>query len=815
MEIQPYSIYVDNRPFRIAFLIDPSGDQAWLDRIFEYNRKKWGGRFNPIIFTDGKTINEPWWKFLRDYDPDIIFSTVLLDDDLQKRIHIFLSPLSIEISRPENQYIYISDDPVSILPTKQAISFVSRDFFDDESSLILFEIQKDTPEIIKTFISRNFGILEDEQMTPYHLKLCLQSCKKKTYKINDLESLNQSLLDLGEFHNRVVFPAQICSMPNSLKDVEYDYDNEKFAVIIGDTAEEIAYLWNRSIGIANWMRTGITQLWLPKTLANEQTIKPGLAKFINRYTGQVGNNNQHTAHFVTFSLGEDEIKQVSTNFNGVIWHPKIATKYTTPQTPNFGSHHSFFFLKRGLDFFRAHSQEEHLVLNEPNVEEGGMGGQYWFVDLYIQFRPERFTSIIGKDYWWQLPKRNNILSDLHFFNKPARINNLGMFSVLMRRKSTFDRDENTLIVKLPDDRNIFSSLICGESYDCHDKDGRQRFLSRPFYTIRRSDKGMYLSGVLSLFPDLLNAHSLLEDRYWRKIFEKMSNQSSSKDGPQITSVFNTLKKSIDRGRDFKNSEEDLNWLAQKVFILAKNHAKQEVDLIFRDFADEGVKETDEYNQKKENNQIAFDEDGLKDKISELIDWNVLLTGVKPRCPRCGYRIWYHADEAKQRIICKGCGYEFAIDAEEKWYYRLNSLVRSAFSLHGTVPVLLALGQLMFDARSSFIYMSSVDLFKKGDDGENNDKLCGELDLLCIKDGQFVIGEIKQSVGLFDVQDFEKIGEVAKLLKPDLIVFSSLDKEPNSLVKDGIVKLKADLDSLGIGVQWYPIHYWAFEATPVR
>jgi len=83
----PYSIYVGHRPFRVAFLINPEGDQAWIDRIFEYNRGKWGGRFNPIIFTDGNKIEDNWWKFLRDYDPDIIYSTLQLSDGLQKKIH--------------------------------------------------------------------------------------------------------------------------------------------------------------------------------------------------------------------------------------------------------------------------------------------------------------------------------------------------------------------------------------------------------------------------------------------------------------------------------------------------------------------------------------------------------------------------------------------------------------------------------------------------------------------------------------------------------------------------------------------------------
>jgi hypothetical protein len=86
---------------------------------------------------------------------------------------------------------------------------------------------------------------------------------------------------------------------------------------------------------------------------------------------------------------------------------------------------------------------------------------------------------------------------------------------------------------------------------------------------------------------------------------------------------------------------------------------------------------------------------------------------------------------------------------EGWYYRLNSLVRVATSFHGTIPLLITLGQLMFDARSSFIFMPSLDLFDKAKDGDSRRyNHWGEVDLVCIKDGKFILGEVKQSVGLF-------------------------------------------------------------------
>ena len=323
---------------------------------------------------------------------------------------------------------------------------------------------------------------------------------------------------------------------------------------------------------------------------------------------------------------------------------------------------------------------------------------------------------------------------------------------------------------------------------------------------------MYLSGILSLL-DLSGAHHLLEQRYWRRMFEKMSNENLEQNDDHIIKVFNNLKKNI-KGRNFSAEDEaGLQWLSRKILHLAKPFVKQEIDLTYQDFLTEAKKEHEEFSKKNNNNKFEFRGGELRGAISRFIRLNVLMLGIKPKCPNCGYRIWYHIDEVKQELTCKGCGYNFTIRSQEEWYYRLNSLVRSAFSLHGTVPVLLVLGQLMRDARSSFLFQPSVNLLGNKNDNSSDD-LTREIDIACIRDGKFIIGEIKQSIALFDTKEFDKISDIAKLLKPDLIIFSSLDREPNQFVKDNIERIKKVLSYLEIDVIWYPINYWVFEPEGV-
>ncbi len=816
MEIAPYSIYINHRPFRIAFLLSPTTDTSWIDAVFEFNRSKWGGRFNPIIISDGNVIEDDWWKFLRGYDPDIICSTVHISDELRKKIHVFLSPLRVEELTPDEVHIRIDDYPISILPTGKNVSKIGIPNFDEKNNLIIFEVDETTPEVIKTFLSRNFGLFEHGQMMPYYLKKALETCQIKKYKVIDEESLNKALLDLGEWRTRAVFPSQICALPNSTKESHHAYNNEGFEIVIGDSINELIRFWDRTLEIGSWLRTSITNLWLPTALANSEILKSGLGKFINRYTESSANDHNRRVNFVTFSLSEAELQTIVNFFQKSIWHPRHVTRLASHPMPDYESQGHRFFLRRGLDFHRAHSNEEYLVLDEPDVEQGFMGGENWFTDLYIQYRPERFKNIIGRDYWWQLPKRNNLLRDLRFFNKPARINEHGMFSVMMKRRTgmMIGQDDETLVVKIPEDNSVFRALICGEGFNCIERGGREKFMSRPFYHIQRSDKGMYLSGVLGLFPDLFNAHRLFEERFWRNLFEKMANHNPEKDGQIQQELLSKLSKKINSGLDFKNNRAK-EWLAHNVFNIAKKYSKEEIDLDYETMHNLAKEETNQYNKNPSGQTIEFNEDDFRNELSDLVEMNILQLGIKPRCPKCGYRIWYRIDDVKQEITCRGCGYKFSVPAESKWFYRLNNLIRAAVSLHGTVPLLITLGQLMGDSQSSAMFMPSLELLKKEESEHGKMIIYGELDLVCIKDGQFAIGEVKQSVGLFGPDDFKRMKDIAQMIRPDVIVFSSLDSKPNKLVTESIEKLKTELADLEIDVEWYNINYWVFEPHPVR
>jgi len=105
-----------------------------------------------------------------------------------------------------------------------------------------------------------------------------------------------------------------------------------------------------------------------------------------------------------------------------------------------------------------------------------------------------------------------------------------------------------------------------------------------------------------------------------------------------------------------------------------------------------------------------------------------------------------------------------------------------------------LGSLFRDARNYFDFMPPVDIYKKK-------KHLTDLDICCVIDGKFIIGEVKAQQDLFHPSDFQKITAIAKEIHPDKVVFSSLDKTIPQRRKDDVERVKAELAPFGIEVEW--------------
>lgn len=804
----PYSIYVNKRPLRIAFLIeDKPESMVIIDTILAYNRDRWGGRYNPIVITDGRTLTDAWWSLLEAMDPDVVKSFVTLADDLIASIERRISPYFIQQpdSREQEdgyQRIHLLHDSLSILPTPLNVRRASWPI--NESSLVLFETcWKQTDPLVKQFAEWNFGVYSHPIPA---LNRALESVPTQSHSLTDVASLAGVLTELSTFR-AVTYPIQLCSVPNeALPPVAYNSFPQTFEVVIGDTLTDVAYFWNRPATTPQSDRAHLNQVWLPLGMAKNPQLASALSLWIQRSADPNG-SGQGRVRFVSLSLSQKHLQEFvepltrelrafrDVNALQEIQPPKIKEGLSGPPSQD------------KMDLYRATGTIERLTLREPDVLPGASLDEHWMADLYIEFRPERYPTIVGRQLWWQLPRLNVLASNI--FRHTSRILRTRYPSVLMRTGVP------RLDIALLDDLNVLTALASMPSYPCLTLDARhEKKLSNrtPYYQAWPSDKGRYLSGLLDLYGGLRQATDYFEKRYWRRMFDLLTGRTAHTDAKQLEEVGNSLRKRIgyNRGK-FYEDDRAMTWLTKYILNIARRLPAQSRDLPFCLFEKHAMQEIEEYNaHHKGEKPWVFMQDDLKGALAGLTARGVLLVGIKARCPSCGYCLWHHIDDVKQTLQCDGCNTSFPLPPEQQWYYRLNSLARVAYAEHGLLPVVLVLGQLLMEARNAFFFSPCLDLFEK----DNKDSV-GDLDIAAIFDGKFVIGEVKQSRDLFDVSTFAKMEGIARRLLPDTLLFSSMDRDPSILINKEIARLSDVLRPLNIAVTWYPLHQYKYDASPVR
>lgn len=804
----PYSVYVNKRPLRVAFLVaDKPESLSTIDSILAYNRGRWGGRHNPIILTDGHTLTEAWWSLLEVMDPDVIKSFVNLDDDLIAHIDKRISPILIQQPAAQElqegvRHIRLFMEGLSILPTAGQVRAASGAW--DEPTLVLFDTdKKETSKLVKRFVEWNFG---GYPSPIYAVSKALQGVRTRTYSVTDVTSLITPLRELSTSTD-VTYPIQLASAPNdALPPVQYDRFGDAPHVVIGDTPADITYFWNRSVAIPQWRRGRLCQVWLPIDLALDPQLSAPLCTWLQWAAGQTA-SSQPRIRFVSLSLPEDRLREIAEPIaRGMSFLPTIEalSGFQPPQLRTLAPGPDGL---DQMDLYRANAQIERLTLMEPGIPQGHMHGEHWMADIYMEFHPERHPQVSGRPLWWQFPRVNELA--WRTFRCPARILRTRYPSLAMKH------GEPRLDITVLDDLSVFATLIAahnGPSYTIDARYEKGISLRKSYYGARRSEKGRYLSGLLELFNGLYTASRTLEERYWRRIFDMLSGRPDGRELASRERVYNKLKKALrQNSARFYENDESIDWMTRYVLNLARTLPKSIQELEFRVFADEAKKEMEAFNASRVGQEPwDYSEDDLLNAVADLTDLGVLLMGIPARCTSCGYREWRHIDHITQSLQCKGCNAIFPLSPEKRWHYRLNSLARASLSEHGLLPVVLVLGQLFMEARNAFIFAPCLDLFEK-----KSERPIGDLDIAVILDGRFVIGEIKQSRDLFDEATFTKMEDIARRLLPDVLLFGSMDREPSKFIAQSIARLSCNLRPHQIDVRWYPLDEYKFAPSPVR
>jgi len=209
-------------------------------------------------------------------------------------------------------------------------------------------------------------------------------------------------------------------------------------------------------------------------------------------------------------------------------------------------------------------------------------------------------------------------------------------------------------------------------------------------------------------------------------------------------------------------------------------------------------EKDDHLKQRREEVLGEGEDDLKRSLSYLFERGVMHRGHEWSCRECRHRNWLRVEALKEKMSCEVCGQEHQLPVDVALDFRMNEFFATCLREHDTVTVAWALGALRQQARHSFMYGPQTALYRDYPENQG-DRVDLELDLICIMDGKFAIGEVKASSELIAKSDIEDLADAAKEVGADVAVLAAV-KGDRASMELKVQELQALLPS-GIETRW--------------
>lgn len=786
--MNPYTVYTRSRPVRIAFLVPSTSAVNVIDAIVQFNRKLWGGRWNPIIFVENDALAPTVWTFLKSYDADYILSPAPLNSELKSKLENTLCPICCAVF---DENLYSADIPHNI--AKVSIK-IWREYFCQYShfgfaGFVNIETQSDTPVEVTEFLSRNFGRLDEIIPWSSPSKRYHEGVQTTHIRFSVLENLVADLKNIPISGN-FALPCQLSSIPVNTSEPNWFQEMDYFEIVVGDTPSDIAHVWNHTLRIRTSAIAEVKALWVSKQWFDSPAHLEGLVGFLKHRIHTMMRLGSHSLTLTGLQVLSAKLEHLGCRLE----EPLV---YDAQVFPSFRYMPSFWQVPETCEIHRCQQANESIEIKGPTLTELNSGSHAYISDVYISYSPKQFVNIIGKDFWWQFPRRPSLPQELQLFSHKWRVNAAGGCSVqLMGNNSRHGFWERTKLT-LPTTHSFFSSLIHASCRPALAETGK--FVN--FLAV--SDVGSRFMAVRGLFDNLSDTARVFDSRYWRRIFKQLSGRS--KKGSEESSIRDFVTKHVKK-REVQCTESDhIECLTKRLVHALQEFSNPTIALSYDEFVHAAREEMKDWNNFRPDNPFEFSEDRLHYVMNDFIERGLLLPGFQPRCTNCGFSSWISSDELSRHVKCTGCDKQFSIAVQEKWFYRLNNILRAkGYELE---PLFLALNSLLRDSRDSFFYFPSAEFHL------SYNQPWREVDLICITDGKLILGEVKSSYAEFARDDFRNMKEVARVVRPEEIIFTALYGRPTEGSKRLLEELAEELVDIGVSVRWYDLRISPDDPSP--
>lgn len=749
-----------NRPVKIAYLVpfeDAPDSHMNLDAVFFESYTRWAGLYTLIIPTKAQEfLTDGYGDWLKQYDPDFIYSYVDLDAAFVDKIDRLCCPIAFLKHNVRDGKVREADwrvflprwdhyiQPVSSISTVQNPANYPQ-FPHEERPREPTIFTQYGIEPINRFLADNFGTAFSlhnvtHAIPGFFKTLCLVPADLPVHVVAGTERCFSTLEALRAISDHKATPIARLATLNSPGIPRPESMNWAFAfrLFIGSTPLDRINFWNsRHLG-SNWSDTTNALILEPAFFDDEQLIKQ-LGQYLNKNNFLGHGNGQYQAEIHSISVEADVLNIISAKLQLHTWNSvHVSRSFNAPAIPSqkdlveriHDKTTDTTTLKLTEDSSEISASEpDHFVYIAPQFK--GFARGQWIVELSIQRHNNlsRYSNVVDT---WALPRRREIA---HAFTRRLAKPTLGGRLALVPSTEGFPfrnqaiNDPSSYEIYLPSDETFFCHLLL-ESFQYAADDLRAPIPRAGYRDLAVSDKGQNLRGVISLFDHLSTAFGILTNKFWRTVLAAVKEDSTK----PLTFDRNKLHSLI------PNDQGTIQRLTQKLRLdnvgITKNYLR----------------------------------DSLADTLEHLIRSNVFYQVANWRCKYCGHLNSRSLDNMKLKNECDICATEYLAPIDIEWKYELNDFVYRSLQKHSGLPVLWALGFLQDRLHTgAFWYLPEVDLYEGDDDPQSKN----EIDILCMLDGAFYAVEAKLSASLFlnKAQALDKFVKVIGLLRPDVALLA--------------------------------------------
>ena len=646
-----------------------------------------------------------------------------------------------------------------------------------------------------TFFRMNFGLFE--QTVSNNLLLDHPSiCKTIVNHATDLNSFFKETF--SDHPNKLLFPKDLAKFwstpPFSIKHHQLA---RVFHLIIGDTAEDMIWAWNRSLMSSGY--NGRDVLWAPVSYFDNAS---NFHSTFNEWLPKVyweNSNSQARGCIISSSLDSSRLQNLKSKLSKgrspVYWsicdNPlQLYQQFELEDYWNMAAIHTSIEnigLETVVDCqFRkqGHSRTARLLpVFPPFLANQNCAGEL-MVDLDLDYQS---SNIKHSAFRLRLPKRYGISQSLSVDNYSRPLNN-GKISIQVSATDPF------FYIREPSTRAMLASFGHGIPEEIEKKINYQS----PKYVFENSSAGNSLIRLLEVFGGLKLAAEFFDDPFWVYTGLRFCNlqfvESQEKKELEI------LKKNLfDAAQSIpemsKISDDSYGLLAQN--IQGKLNRWITTDKYFsvdniKDSLNRFVGMKTQKNDKQTNwKDISFEAHYLP-SLEEFVRKGVLRMGTELNCNYCGHKSWLLLDNICHKSNCFACGSIIEIPIKLNLTLRLNDIVRDAIRENSLPYVIRELHHQEMCSPDMFDFLPCQNVFPKGSTDAFTD-----LDIVIFRGSDLVIGEVKSEPSGLKLKDIHKLLEVAKQMLPQEVIVVTQEGMIDSDIKSALNQLKDSLENHNI------------------